>query len=386
MTPPLTPQIEPLSPRHRLVVFLLSIFLFVTLVPLLVFYAIGYRFDFKDSLHNIKSVGGLYLTSQADGLALYLDDKPVENIRIFQRAAYIQDVEAGVHRVYTEGRGVTTWVKELPVFAHFVTEAASFNMPQVPQLRPVTPYQTEGGAMIVRASSTLDRILASASSTTPILLATTTATSSYLQNPEYIYLSTLFASSTETRDLIQQVAALEAERFAFAPGRALPTTTATTTVVSRDLKLFKRGAEVYAAWVGDSNKVPYYFCARPASASSTATLYGQHIAAQVYGAIDDTTTFNASTTYEANGRYCRYEIRLDRKGQTVNWFDFLPGSSDLVLMHLNDGVYVVEIDDRSWQNVQLLYPGNNLMLLVDGSTIYIRDGSDYFEIFTELLS
>jgi hypothetical protein len=62
----------------------------------------------------------------------------------------------------------------------------------------------------------------------------------------------------------------------------------------------------------------------------------------------------------------------------------MPDSRDHVLMHLSDGIYVVEIDDRAWQNTQLLYPGQNLTLLIDSGRILVQDGDTMFEVFTEL--
>ena len=379
----MTPQVRPLSSRHRTVAFILSILLFVTLVPLLVFYAVGYRFDFTDKLHNIKSVGGLYISSEAPDTAIYLDNKPVENMRIFQRAAYIQNVNEGVHEVHVQGAGVTTWVKQLPVFAHFVTEAASFNMPLVPQVRPITQYQTATGTAVVWPDSQLANILQSASTTATYFVASSTkATSTYVANTEYTYVKGLFASTTVDRTILAETAARQAEPFSFSDSTVYPTTTATSTVVLHDMELHRAGDDVYAEWLGAPDKTPYYFCVMPDEASTTAALYGPQVAAQVIGVdLSGTTT---SSTYRANDRICRRQIRIDRKGQDVKWFDFVPGNRDLVLMHLADGVYVVEIDDRSWQNTQLLYPGKDLTMLVDGNTIYVKDGTAYLELYTEL--
>ena len=71
-------------------------------------------------------------------------------------------------------------------------------------------------------------------------------------------------------------------------------------------------------------------------------------------------------------------------GQTVEYFDFFPGNSSLVLMHLEDGLYVTEIDDRSWQNSQLLYPGEDITVRVEGGQIYVRDRGYLLEVFTEI--
>ncbi len=51
-------------------------------------------------------------------------------------------------------------------------------------------------------------------------------------------------------------------------------------------------------------------------------------------------------------------------------------------MHLSDGLYVVEVDDRSWQNTQLLYPGEDITVVQDGGRIYVADEDSYVEVST----
>lgn len=387
--PPAIPQVQPLPRAHRRFIFALSVTLFAVLVPLLVFYAVGYRFDFSEgSIRNIMSVGGMYLNTDADNVSIYVDDAPVEDLRIFQRAAYIQNLEAGMHQVHVQGEGVQTWVKQLPVFSHYVTEAAAFNMPLVPQVRIIGEYQTLDGAVVVDATNTPPFTLAS-STQRFVLASSTVATSSYNVNPEYAYVVSRFASTTEERTILEEIEAVVSrtvDTFSFsAPDQLLvPTTTATTTVRFNDMELYERDGEVYAAWRGTENNIPYYFCVNPL-ASSSPQFYGEHVTAQLYTAAS-TTVFDAYSAriFEAPNRLCRTEIKIDRLRQNVTWFTFMPDSRDHVLMHLNDGIYVVEIDDRAWQNTQLLYPGQNLTLLIDSGRILVQDGEQIFEVYTEL--
>ncbi len=89
-----------------------------------------------------------------------------------------------------------------------------------------------------------------------------------------------------------------------------------------------------------------------------------------------------TTDNQSQLRVCRTDIRIDRKGQKVHDFDFVPDNVNLVLMHLDDGIYVTEIDDRSWQNVQLLYPGKDIMMLIYRDSIFIKEGKFIFEALT----
>ena len=53
-------------------------------------------------------------------------------------------------------------------------------------------------------------------------------------------------------------------------------------------------------------------------------------------------------------------------------------------MQLEDGLYVTEIDDRAWQNVQRLYKGDNFRVVVENNEIYIQEGEYYYELITEI--
>jgi hypothetical protein len=82
------------------------------------------------------------------------------------------------------------------------------------------------------------------------------------------------------------------------------------------------------------------------------------------------------------GRMCRSEIRIDRKWQQIKYYEFFPRSSDLVILQLQDGLYVTEIDDRAWQNTQMIYPGDNFETVVTDTNIYIKEDGRYFELLT----
>ena len=81
---------------------------------------------------------------------------------------------------------------------------------------------------------------------------------------------------------------------------------------------------------------------------------------------------------------CRSEIRIDRKWQQIKYYEFFPRSSDLVVLQLEDGLYVTEIDDRAWQNTQMVYPGDNFETVVTDTNIYIKEDGRYFELLTTI--
>ena len=383
MTP--TVEMKPLSQKKRRFVFFLSLALFLFAVPFSVFYAIGYRFDFTSELTSIKSVGGLYVRNDTDATEIFVNNEPVRDMRVFQRAAYIQNLEAGMHRLHVQGNNVQTWVKNLPVYAHFVTEVASFNMPQVPQIRIITQWNNplDGrGVVFDAATSTAFDF---ASSTTALHFASSsTATSSLIVNPEYAYVASLIASSTEMQMILN---GQEKEPFRFDTEQAtsvplLDLLAATTTRSWRDLSLYENEGEIYISWNGNPDDVPYYYCVIYQGEKKTSSEYGKHVTEALLKQFKGSSNLSALQ----GERVCRRDIRIDRLGKEVLWFDFFPDSGDLVLLHLEDGLYVVEVDDRAWQNTQLLYPGEDIHVVQDGGRIYVKDGEYYVEVFTEIAS
>jgi hypothetical protein len=383
MTP--TVEMQPLSQKKRRFVFLVSLILFILAVPFSVFYAIGYRFDFgSEDFTNIKSVGGMYVRNDTDNTEMFINGEPVRDMRVFQRAAYIQNLEAGIHRLHVQGNDVQTWVKELPVYAHFVTEVTSFNMPKVPQIRLITNYTDPFDGRGVIFDTATSTHFSFASTTNLLSYATSTATSSLIVNPEYAYVRSLIASSTEMSEFLKEQRKEKAEQFSFGPEViATSTIEATTTKMWRDFILSEKGGEVYITWNGPFEDVPYYYCVLFSGQKKTSLEYGEH----VYKALFDQYDAQGDDLNDVIGeRICRKEIRIDRKEKDVRWFGFFPDSADLVLMQLNDGLYVVEVDDRAWQNTQLLYPGDAIEVVQDGGRIYIQDGPYYLEVFTEIAS
>jgi len=383
MTP--TPEVQPLPHTQRRFVFISALVIFCITVPLLVFYAIGYRFDPSGEVSNIKSVGGMYVTSEVREIDMYIDDEPVEDMRIFQSAAYIQNLGAGLHQIHVQGEEVQTWVKELPVFSHFVTEVQSFNMPNVPQVRIITQYtDIDGASVFFGATTSLPSYFAS--STNTIVATTSTATSSYALDSEYVYVESLFASSSEETLLLekQRLADLK-KRFSFGESSTSTPLRATTTKEYRNTRLYEKEGDVFIQWTGEPDDIPYYYCIRSEGSTSTALLYGEHVSTSLQAQLFASKEIRFSTDSERrDDRQCREYIRIDRLDSEVLYFDYFPNSRDLVLMHLGDGLHVVEVDDRAWQNTQLLYSGDSIEVVTDGGQIFIKDGDYYLEVFTEV--
>lgn len=382
---PSEPQIKPLTYGKRTWFFRSLFLLFAIVLPIVVFYATGYRFDLtKDS--PIIVTGGMYVSVPASNGKIYIDDEPVNNVRIFRRASYIQNLSVGMHQIHVQGDGLQTWVKELPVRSHIVTEAEAFNMPAVPQVRLISEWLDVSGRTVFvgKASTTLVADFSFASSTNLVTATTSTATSTLQVNEEYGFVESFFGTSTVEESLVARMVENVNEAFTFAEtGTTSATTTATTTIANRDMTLYEDQGEVYALWTGDRSDIPYYFCIYHEAASTTVARYGEHVFDSLANAL---ASIPPTETESVVGRICRDKIKIDRKNQTVHSFTFLPGSTDHVLMQLEEGLYIVEIDDRAWQNAQLLYPGRGIEMRVEGDRIYVRDRGYLLEVFTEIES
>lgn len=375
------PVVKPLSYFHRNFIFITLTVIFAISLPAFIFYGMGYRYSFFAETPAITVTGGLFIASEISDIQIYIDEVDVSNARVFRKASYIQGIEPGLHRVHVQAPDLHTWVKDLLVYPQIVTEAEAFNLPLRPQVRPVTEYLTKQGESVYFGAATSSNLFTNSSSSLPVIFFTKKATSTLTVNPEYKLLNEMFiekASTTASRLDWEKIQ--ESEKFGFATTSpdTPEVTHATTTIVSDKLMLYKNGEDVFAKSLGVERQIPYYFCATQLATSTNNNL------GAVYTSNNSSTTLITNNINNEQPKVCRTDIRIDRKWQKVHDFNFLPSNINLVLMHLDDGVHVVEIDDRSWQNTQLLYPGKDIEMLVYGGSIFIKDKGYIFEALTTI--
>jgi hypothetical protein len=358
--------VQPLPYKTRRRTFTLLFALFIIALPFLYLYATGYRFDFRKPTQLI-STGGLYLAVERTGAEIYIDNELVRETRTFRKAFYAQNIDVGTHRVHVQKEGYHTWVKELPVSKHLVTEAEAFNLPVVPQVRVISEFQNATGTAVVRTP------LLAASTTQPVIFSTTTPASTLVRNPEYQALITYFTATTSP-------AVTTKTRSSGIVPAADTVDEATSTLIANGVQLAMNGDDLYATWVGSFENMPYYYCAEDFPPYSTSTP-----AAPVE--VEEAEPEDAFAIHPlqslAPGAVCNPTIRMDRKGQTVHDFDLFPGSSDLVLVALDDGIYAVEIDDRSWQNVQPALLGKDLKMHIENGNLYVCDGHVIYQVLLD---
>lgn len=385
-SPRSTINVKPLPRAQRRFVFLSLALFFFCAVPVFVFYAIGYRYDFLDPDATITATGGLYVSVlSADG-EVYLNEEPVLDLRVFRNAIYIQNLSPGMQRLHVQAPGLHTWVKELPVYPFIVTEVSAFQLPLQPQIRPIAEYQTSTGTAVYIHTSTTTVFFNGASSSVPIIATTTKATTTLERNSEFDFIKSLFATtSVATSTLLNRVVGEVSDALKITDKNKASTTleVATTSKLSGSVRIEQSGDDVVVAYVGPMNAIPYYFCVPQATLASTSERYGAAVMQGIEQLLATSATATISETSNTN-RVCRTRITIDRQNQEIVSFDFFPGSTDLVVLHRRDGVFVTEVDDRSWQNTQALYPFPIDELVVENGRLYGRDGVYLFELLTEL--
>lgn len=377
------PEIKMMSKTRRDLLFKGLLFVFIVALPFFIFYTSGYRISFENEGARVVTTGGVYVTTDELDVDVYLNEEQVERPRLFRSAYYIQNIAAGQQRIVVQGEGVQTWVKELPVDPYIVTEVAAFNMPEETLIRPIAEFVSNDNVAIFFTQGTSTNLFPGATTTEPYIVQATRGTTTLQSNGEYDFVVDLFATNTATTTA-SLISRLEQElSFGDSPAPAATNTSSSSAfavVEKGEMQLAKRGEEVYAVWTGSQSETPHYFCVNGTASSSLAIRYGAHVAAQV---VKERRLLTDPLLIDGL-RYCRSEIRIDRKWQKVEQFNFLPGSTDLVVLHLEDGVYVTEIDDRAWQNTQQVYMSDSVEVVVTDTAIYGREGDIYFEIVTEL--
>lgn len=286
---------DPLSRKKRRIYFAIFGFLFLLFIPVLIFYATGYRIT---STLNLVRTGGLYVSIPYSRSDVFLENKIVKQSGLFSKNVFVQNLRPDVYEIRVEKEGYQTWYKTLRVFPKTVTEGYPFLLKNVSVLTQIPEF--------------------------PILPDELAATGTKIKT----------ATSTVQTDQYKEV------KILFAP------VSATSTASTSDFKKTRRNILVenkrgilYASWTGSQDSIPHYFC---------------------------------------EDEVCKSEILINADA-TIKTFDFFPGRDDLMIYGTQNGIFVVEIDDRSKQNIHSILIGGSLDFRVkDNETVIIRKDGSYF--------
>jgi hypothetical protein len=323
---------KPLTKRQRSTSLIFFGILFIIAAPIIVLYSLGYTLD--DTL-RFQKTGGIFIHSDIANSSVFVNKDFYKTNGIFIRNTLIQDLvpnKGYVIEIHKEG--YQSWIKEIYVYPSIVSEGSVLMLPNTFETREILKYIDKEGI---------------ATSTTPIKNQTKP------NNPEFVAISKLFASSSEP--VIEKI----------------PTTTSTSTASSSikqkskielffdsiniekydTLKNFTVNGEevswiekgnIKLYWMDDIVSIPYYYCAGEES------------------------------------RVCTNNITLDWQDE-IKKFDYLPGRNDVWIVLTQNGISAVEVDGRTTRNIQTIYKGENLdFRLTQTDRLIIKEGSKFFEI------
>ncbi len=366
------PEVQPLSKGHRSVFFYVLTAIFFISLPFIFLYATGYRFTWE--VGEFVGTGGMYVSVDRTGAEIYIDGQLVRETRVFRTAFYAQNLSPGTHRVVVQKPGHHTWVKQLPVYAHLVTEALAFNLPEVVEARVISPWRLSSGEALLSASSSLPLQI------TNSFVVMQKAPADRIADTEFERLSGLFTTPSAATPGVLTRAASAFSKATTTEAQLLQLQ-ATTTKESNGVRLYMEGDDLFASFVGPRGSMPYYYCAEEfelTSASTSPLIHVEKLPVAVSEGMKPDLMQPVQKVEE--GTACDPTIKFDRAGETVTAFDFFPGSSDLIVMARESGVFVVEVDDRAWQNTQPLVLGRNLDMRIENGNIYVADGELIYQI------
>ena len=122
---------EPFPAYKRRIYFLFFVALFIALLPVVIFYADGWRF--KEGLGLVRT-GGIYIEVPYEDATISLNDELVGESGFLQRNFYIDDLAPAAYVVRVEGTGYRTWNRILVVEPQLVTDARAVLLPEDIQL------------------------------------------------------------------------------------------------------------------------------------------------------------------------------------------------------------------------------------------------------------
>lgn len=121
---------RPMSKTKRRIYFVLFFILFLLVTPLVILYALGYRFDFAQRV-VVTERGGVYVYTSLPGTNIYLDGELKETTGIFRREYLSQSIRPGRYFVRAENEGYRSWEKYVQVHAGRVTSVYPFLVPEI---------------------------------------------------------------------------------------------------------------------------------------------------------------------------------------------------------------------------------------------------------------
>lgn len=126
-----------MTKRTRTILFFICSVLFLVIAPSIVFYCMGYRFDFDSK--KIVQTGGLYFKVWPKGVQIYINGKLEKRTNFFFDSALIEDLLPKKYEIEIKKLGYHSWKKTLEIEEKKVTELKNvFLIPKNPVFNELT--------------------------------------------------------------------------------------------------------------------------------------------------------------------------------------------------------------------------------------------------------
>jgi len=104
--------------RTRTIIFLICLFLFFLIAPLIIFYSQGYRIDINSK--KIIKTGGFYFNIWPEGAEIFLDGKFQKKTSFISNSAYINNLKTKEYKIEIKKEGFHSWQKNLEIKENLV--------------------------------------------------------------------------------------------------------------------------------------------------------------------------------------------------------------------------------------------------------------------------
>jgi len=112
--------------KTRIILFSLSVFLYLVVAPVIIFYSLGYRIDFENK--RLVGTGGLYLKIWPQGADILIDNKINKKLGFFSDQILIQGLFSREHAILVKKEGYSPWQKTLGIKRKEVTKVENITL------------------------------------------------------------------------------------------------------------------------------------------------------------------------------------------------------------------------------------------------------------------
>jgi hypothetical protein len=365
-------MMKPLSQKVRFRLIVLSLFLFIIIAPIILANSFGYRIESFDDIFNWTKTGGIYLHSNIDSAAIFIDGKYHKDSGRLLRNTLIQDLNPNkTYEIVIIKEGLNDWRKSLTVYPSIVTEAATLMLPKDISDREIYPhldnFRRGTTTPLAAEAVVLDVEKVAADFDLDLEMMNKLSLNYIPTNPEYAEIVNVFLeeevfetnrsgvslatppvkeslitieendSSITTEDLISdlpefvQKLGLEIESLDELNGLI---------ELSHQVAWIENG-NIVVNWVDENTSPAYYYCLNPEE--------------------------------------CREQITIDWS-EEIKDFRFMSGFDEFIVILVDGGIYATEVDDRSPRNIQPVYGGNNLEFTIVDGQIVVLNGGIFYEL------